>query len=131
MPHEQPPFCPDVSGAALPAFPKDCPSRSVLETLAEKWTLLIMQALASGPRRTNELRRMLEGVSDKMLIQTLRRLERAGFVERRAYAEVPPRVDYQLTPLGHSLGVTLVPLVNWIGQHMGDVQKAQARFDNR
>ena len=110
-------------------FRKDCPSRRVLEMLAEKWALMLMHLLAEGPRRTSQLRRAIEGVSEKMLIQTLRRLERAGFVERHAFAEVPPRVEYRLTELGLSLGETIKPLDTWIERHLADVQAAQARFD--
>src|SRR4051812_32839380 len=84
-------------------FDAGCPARALLEILAEKWALLLVHMLASGPARTAELRRRIGGISDKMLIQTLRRLERSGFVARHAYPEVPPRVEYSLTALGRSL----------------------------
>ena len=116
---------------AASVFRKDCPSRKVLETLAEKWALMLMHLLAEGPRRTSELRRAIEGVSEKMLIQTLRRLERNGFVARRAYNEVPPRVEYSLTALGQSLGETIKPLDFWIERHLGEVTKAQIAFDRK
>ena len=116
---------------AASVFRKDCPSRKVLETLAEKWALMLMHLLAGGPRRTSELRRAIEGVSEKMLIQTLRRLERNGFVARRAYNEVPPRVEYSLTALGQSLGETIKPLDFWIERHLSEVMRAQVAFDGK
>ena len=74
-----------------------------MAVLAEKWTLLIVTTLADGPKRTAEIRRRVDGVSEKMLIQTLRKLEAFGLVSRKSYPEVPPRVEYRLTPLGRSL----------------------------
>ena len=118
-------------GQKANVFSKTCPSRKVLETLAEKWALMLMHLLAEGPLRTSQLRRAIEGVSEKMLIQTLRRLERNGFVARRAYNEVPPRVEYSLTPLGRSLGETIRPLDFWIEKNLAEVMQAQAAFDAR
>ena len=94
-------------------FNPGCPSRAVLEMLAEKWALLVVHTLANGPARTSQLRRQVGGISEKMLIQTLRRLERNGFVSRRAYPEVPPRVEYSLTPLGRSLEPVIRSLWTW------------------
>src|SRR3982074_957003 len=74
-----------------------CPSRPLLALIADKWTMLVLPALQEGPRRNNELMRAIGGVSQKMLTQTLRDLERNGFVQRRDYGEIPPRVDYRLT----------------------------------
>src|SRR5471032_2850948 len=91
-------------------FSPVCPSRAVLEVLAEKWALLLVHTLADGPARTAQLRRRIGGISEKMLIQTLRRLERNGFVSRRAYHEVPPRVEYTLTALGASLSEPITAL---------------------
>jgi DNA-binding HxlR family transcriptional regulator len=91
-------------------FNPGCPSRAVLEMLAEKWALLVVHTLANGPARTSQLRRQVGGISEKMLIQTLRRLERNGFVSRRAYPEVPPRVEYSLTALGASLSEPITTL---------------------
>lgn len=112
-------------------FSKTCPSRKVLEGLAEKWALMSMHILAERPLRTSELRRAMEGVSEKMLIQTLRRLERNGFVARRDFGQIPPRVEYSLTPLGRSLGETIRPLDFWIETNIAHVLKAQAAFDGR
>jgi DNA-binding HxlR family transcriptional regulator len=84
-------------------FNARCPSRRVMAVLAEKWTLLVVSQLVEGPMRTAEIRRRVDGVSEKMLIQTLRKLEGFGLVHRKSYPELPPRVEYRLTPLGRSL----------------------------
>lgn len=98
-------------------FKKACPAREVLDVLASKWTLLIIHALASGPTRTGVLRRRIEGISEKMLSQTLKELERRKLVTRHAYPEVPPRVDYELTQLGRSLCEIVKILDNWVEKH--------------
>jgi DNA-binding HxlR family transcriptional regulator len=98
-------------------FRKACPAREVLEVLASKWTLLIIHALASGPTRTGALRRRIEGISEKMLSQTLKELERRHLVKRNAYPEVPPRVDYELTPLGRSLCEIVKTLDDWVERY--------------
>jgi DNA-binding HxlR family transcriptional regulator len=112
-------------------FSPACPARSVLDVLAEKWPLLLIHTLSSGPARTGELRRRVGGISDKMLIQTLRRLERSGFVSRHAYPEVPPRVEYALTQLGASLSEPVKALDGWVEQNIAAVGAAQRRFDER
>ncbi len=112
-------------------FSAKCPSRAVLEILAEKWALLLIHSLARSPARTSELRRQIGGISEKMLIQTLRRLERSGFVARKAYPEVPPRVEYSLTPLGASLSGPITLLDRWVEQNMSDISVAQREFDRR
>ena len=111
-------------------FNENCPCRQLLKLLAEKWVLLIVHALAGGPLRTAALRRAVGGISEKMLFQTLRRLERSGLVERRAYAEVPPRVDYRLTDLGRSLSVPVRAMDAWIEQNLKAVQKAEQAYDS-
>jgi DNA-binding HxlR family transcriptional regulator len=110
-------------------FNPSCPARAVLEVLAEKWALLVIHMLASGPARTAELRRRVGGVSEKMLIQTLRRLERSGFVSRKAFAQVPPRVEYRLTALGRSLSEPITALDSWVEHHLPKVIEAQDAFD--
>jgi DNA-binding HxlR family transcriptional regulator len=110
-------------------FNPSCPSRGVLEMLAEKWALLVIHMLAEGPARTAELRRRVGGVSEKMLIQTLRRLERSGFVARHAFPEVPPRVEYSLTALGRSLSEPITALDAWVESHLAKVVAAQDAFD--
>ena len=112
-------------------FNPGCPSRAVLEVLAHKWALLLVHRLADGPARTAELRRLIGGVSDKMLIQTLRRLERNGFVARHAYPEVPPRVEYSLTALGASLSEPITTLDRWIERHLQAIDVARREFDRR
>ncbi len=112
-------------------FKAGCPSRAVLAMLAEKWALLLIHRLAAGPARTSELRRQIGGISEKMLIQTLRRLERNGFVARCAYPEVPPRVEYALTPLGASLSGPITQLDHWVEQNLRDIAAAQREFDGR
>lgn len=110
-------------------FDEHCPCRILLKLLAEKWVLLIIHALTAGPLRTAELRRAVGGISEKMLFQTLRRLERSGLVERRAYAEVPPRVDYRLTELGRSLAKPVRAMDAWIEENLNAVQNAEQAFD--
>lgn len=111
-------------------FNAECPSRRVLELLAGKWALLLIDELAAGPRRTAELRRRVGGISEKMLIQTLRKLERSGFVDRAAYPEVPPRVEYRLTPLGASLSGTVRAFDDWVERNLLRVQTAERAFDS-
>jgi DNA-binding HxlR family transcriptional regulator len=102
-----------------------CPSRRVMAVLAEKWTLLVVAALADGPMRTAELRRCVEGVSEKMLIQTLRKLESYALVSRRSYPEVPPRVEYRLTPLGRSLARLAGLFGRWVERNVAILQRAE------
>ena len=94
-----------------------CPSRDVLGLLASKWVALLIPLLRKGPRRNGELMRGIAGISQKMLTQTLRELERHGLIARRDYAEVPPRVEYALTALGESLAKTIVALDDWVIRH--------------
>lgn len=99
-----------------------CPSRVALELIASKWTLLILPALAEKKRmRNNELMRRIGGVSQKMLTQTLRDLERAGLVLRIDHKTVPPWVEYGLTPLGRSLSRTLTSLDRWVEKHQAEL----------
>jgi len=102
-----------------------CPSRRVLAVLAEKWTLLVVSQLANGPMRTAEIRRSVDGVSEKMLIQTLRKLEGFGLVSRRSYPEVPPRVEYRLTPLGRSLARLTGLFGRWVEKNVMTLLKAE------
>jgi DNA-binding HxlR family transcriptional regulator len=107
----------------------NCPSRHVLELLAEKWALLVIFRLQVKPHRTAELRREIGGVSEKMLIQTLRKLERHGLIARHDFNEVPPRVEYSLSKLGESLSLPVRQLERWVAQNIFDVLKAKERFD--
>ncbi|WP_100498253.1 winged helix-turn-helix transcriptional regulator [Geodermatophilus chilensis] len=107
----------------------DCPSRQTLDRIGDRWTILVFGALADGPRRFTELARRIEGVSQKMLTQTLRGLERDGLVTRTVHASVPPRVDYELTPLGRTLSGPIAALEQWARDHMGEVLAARAAYD--
>ncbi|WP_047100270.1 winged helix-turn-helix transcriptional regulator [Sphingomonas sanxanigenens] len=103
-------------------FLADCSARKVLALLAEKWTLLVIHALSERSYRTAELRRRIGGVSEKMLIQALRRLEECGLVARTNYSEVPPRVEYALTSLGYSLSSVVRELDRWIETHAFEIE---------
>lgn len=106
-----------------------CPSREVLAIIGDKWALLLMPVLAEGPKRNGDLMRRLGGVSQKMLTQTLRDLERNGIVVRHDFQEVPPRVEYQLTPLGVSLGRVVGALDQWVIDNFHAVERARLTFD--
>lgn len=110
-------------------YAKDCPARMVLNRLADKWALLIVKLLKTGPLRFNQLRREIEGVSQKALSQTLRRLERDGLVDRRAFATVPVTVEYSLTELGRTLAGAFEPIADWAHTHIREVLAAQSRYD--
>ena len=104
-----------LTGGVLPAA---CPSRIVLDHVTSKWGVLVLVALSEGStRRWGELRRVVEGISEKMLASTLRTLEADGLVLREATPSIPPRVDYSLTPLGEELATHLLPLVSWVAAH--------------
>jgi len=113
MKRDSPPFRTLTCDVFLP----DCPARKVLELLAEKWSLLIVHALSERHYRTSELRRRIGGISEKMLIQSLRRLEQHGLVHRHSFEEVPPHVEYSLTPLGRSLSSVVQSLDAWVETH--------------
>jgi DNA-binding HxlR family transcriptional regulator len=102
-------------------FTENCPTRAVLDHVMSKWGVLVLLALTDGVVRWGELRRSVEGISEKMLASTLKTLEADGFVERTAYPEVPPRVDYRLTPLGEELMERMGPLVEWIAVRADDI----------
>jgi len=107
----------------------DCPVRGVLDQIGDKWTTLIVITLAERPFRFSELRRTLSDISQRMLTQTLRDLQRDGLVERRVYPTVPPAVDYRLTPLGRSLLVPLHALIRWADDSHGAIRAARRVFD--
>lgn len=94
-----------------------CPSRVLLDHVTSKWGVLLLVALSERSMRWGELRRVVEGISEKMLAQTLRTLEADGLVHREVTATVPPRVDYSLTPLGDELVARLLPLMAWVADH--------------
>jgi DNA-binding HxlR family transcriptional regulator len=108
-----------------------CPTREVLTRIADKWSMLVILALEPGTLRFSELRRRVEGVTQKMLTQTLRGLERDGLVTRTAYPTVPVTVEYALTPLGRSLGDAVQAVRGWAIANIDDVHAARAHFDAR
>ncbi|MFE3002474.1 winged helix-turn-helix transcriptional regulator [Nocardia sp. NPDC059246] len=112
------------------AYLAACPTNQMLDTIGDKWTCLILAALGAGPRRYGEIGATVAAVSNKMLTQTLRTLERDGLVARRMTAQVPVRVDYSLTPLGQSLLVIVTRLHQWAEGHMDEVLAARAEFDS-
>lgn len=106
-----------------------CPTRLVLERLADKWALLILDRLKDGPMRFNELKRDIQRITQKVLSQTLRKLERDGLVSRQVFATVPVTVAYDLTALGTTLTQTVAALAHWAEHNMDAVLAAQAAFD--
>jgi DNA-binding HxlR family transcriptional regulator len=111
------------------AFFAECPTRQLVDTLGDKWVTLVLCALADGPRRYTELARRIAGVSQKMLTQTLRTLERDGFVTRQVTPSVPVRVDYSLTALGASLMPVVAQIKAWAEANMDAVLDARRIFD--
>jgi DNA-binding HxlR family transcriptional regulator len=110
-------------------YDSNCPTRLVLDRIADKWAVLVLGLLAAGPQRFNQLRRRIEGLSQKMLSHTLKSLERDGLVHRRAIATVPVTVEYSITPLGRTLADTVDGLRVWAEAHIAEVQRAQKRYD--
>ena len=107
----------------------NCPSRLLLEQIADKWSVLILAALHDGPLRFNDIRRCLEGITQKALTQTLRRLERNGVVDRRVITNSPIAVEYSVTPLGKTLKEPFQALYGWTLEYLPEVEKARAAFD--
>ncbi|MEU1531379.1 winged helix-turn-helix transcriptional regulator [Streptomyces fagopyri] len=114
---------------AYSVFARSCPSRGTLEHVTGRWGSLTLGALHGGTCRFNELRRRVDGVSEKMLSQTLHALERDGLVHRAAQPTNPPRVDYTLTPLGHEVAERLLTLIHFLEGRMDDVLEARERYD--
>ena len=116
---------------ALPASPyfADCPTRRILDRIGDRWTVLVVGVLADGEARFSELGRRIEGVSKKMLTQTLRGLERDGLVTRTVHPEVPVRVEYALTEAGRTLCEPLRALREWSIVHLGDVAASREAYD--
>ncbi len=116
--------------AKMDLFDTNCAGHQILEHIANKWTILIVYALTQGKKRYSELKQQIVGVSPKMLIQTLRNLERRGLIQREVYPTVPPRVEYSLTPLGLTLVEPLAIIGEWAYQHISDVKTATDNYDN-
>ena len=111
-------------------FDPNCSSRDVLELIGNKWTLLLLCALYDSKTRTGQLKRKLEGISQKMLTQTLREMQQHGIVKRISYPEVPPRVEYELTELGYSLAELVVKMERWIVKHHSVLHAARMTSSN-
>ncbi|NRQ31853.1 helix-turn-helix transcriptional regulator [Nonomuraea sp. NN258] len=116
---------------AYDAYLADCPARQLLDRISDKWVSLVLTALADGPQRYGGLARTLAGVSQKMLTQTLRTLERDGLISRAVTPSVPVRVDYALTPLGVSLLPVMRAIKDWAETHIEQVAAARESYDNR
>ncbi|MGN9819052.1 winged helix-turn-helix transcriptional regulator [Streptomyces sp. SD11] len=110
---------------------EDCQVRQILDRVADKWSLLVIALLESRRLRFTELRREIDGISQRMLTVTLRQLERDGLVKRTVHPVVPPRVEYELTPLGGTLHATIRSLVTWTEMHQGEIAMARAAYDER
>ncbi|HMH61844.1 MAG TPA: helix-turn-helix domain-containing protein, partial [Bradyrhizobium sp.] len=111
---------------------QDCRAiSSVLALVGDKWTVLIVVRLGDGPKRFNEIKRMVGGISQRMLTLTLRGLERDGLVTRTVFPTMPPRVDYELTDLGRGLWQPVEALGKWAADHQPEIEDARARFDRR
>ncbi|MEU0830855.1 winged helix-turn-helix transcriptional regulator [Streptomyces sp. NPDC056231] len=108
-----------------------CEVRQILDRVADKWSLLVIALLDRRKLRFTQLRREIDGISQRMLTVTLRQLERDGLVERTVHAVVPPRVEYELTPLGGTLHTTIRALVTWTEEHQGEIAAARAAYDAR
>ncbi|MFI0444488.1 winged helix-turn-helix transcriptional regulator [Actinomadura sp. 6N118] len=117
----------ESSGLPADAFSAKCPTRQILDHIAGKWTVLIVDALLEGTMRYTDLRRRIDGVSQKMLTQTLRSLEADGFVTRTVHPTIPPRVEYDLTPLGRSLAEPITALRQWTETHINEIEQARNR----
>jgi len=111
------------------AFAQGCASRVVLDRIGDRWTVLLVVALSDGPLRFSRLRSMIEGITPKVLTQTLRALERDGLVTRTVFAEVPPRVEYELTELGRDLLVPIDAILTWAQDHAARIVDNRERHD--
>lgn len=112
-------------------FASDCPSRDIIDQIADKWSMMILSVLSSEATRFNEIKRRLEGISQKSLSQTLRRLERNGLVKREVLNTAPVAVQYSLSPMGRSLLPAFLALYAWTKDHMDKVEAARAEYDAR
>jgi DNA-binding HxlR family transcriptional regulator len=119
-----------IDDLIVDVFARACPSRSVLENVAGKWGILALAALSEGAYRFNALRRRVDGISEKMLAQTLQSLERDGLVRRDVQATIPPRVEYSLTPMGEKIAPKLLELIELIEGEMAEVHLARQRYDD-
>jgi DNA-binding HxlR family transcriptional regulator len=113
-------------------FHANCPTQRVFDTIADKWSVIVIYALSQQERqRYSELQRTIGGISQKMLTQTLRKLERDGIVERQVYPVIPPRVEYALTPLGRTLTRLLKAFCEWAETHWDEIEAARVDYDGK
>lgn len=112
------------------SFDPDCPTRHVLDRIGDKWSVLVVLALSERDHRFTELRERIGGVTAKVLTQTLRAMARDGLLTRQVFAEVPPRVEYSLTPLGRSLEKPITHISDWAEEHIAAVLEARGRYDD-
>jgi DNA-binding HxlR family transcriptional regulator len=110
-------------------YDANCPSRRAIGRIGDKWSVLVVNLLRGETMRFAELQRRIDGISQKMLTQTLRGLERDGLIDRRVYPQVPPRVEYRLTTLGRTLVEPVSSVVRWTESHVAEIELAQARYD--
>ncbi|WP_027583189.1 helix-turn-helix domain-containing protein [Bradyrhizobium sp. Ai1a-2] len=116
----------------IPHTGSDCRGvASVLARVGDKWSVLVIMLLGDGPRRFNELKRTIGGISQRMLTLTLRGLERDGLVTRTVFPTIPPRVDYELTDLGRGLARPVQALGQWAFEHLPEIERARGEFDTR
>jgi DNA-binding HxlR family transcriptional regulator len=118
----------DGHQTTISVFDNECPSRLTLELIADKWAVLVIAAIHEGANRNGAMLRQIDGISQKMLTQTLRGLERDGLISRTSFNEVPPRVEYALTPLGQSLRPLVSSLCRWAIANVGAVMTARSHF---
>ena len=118
-------------GRSIPYDPRICPFRHVLDAVGDKWSIIIISHLKGDSRRFSDLRRLIPDISQRMLTQTLRKLERDGYVQRTVTPTTPPRVDYALTSFGNTLCARMAPLADWAEANADRVARARALFDDR
>lgn len=121
----------EISPLPANVYDANCPTRQVLDLIADKWATLVVSLLEIEPMRFAALQRRIGGISQKMLTQTLRALERDGLVTRTVYAEVPPRVEYALTPLGRTLCKPIGAIIQWSEENIGAIITARQQYDQR
>lgn len=121
---------PEAGTSAEIVYRADCPSRPILDQIADKWSMMVL-AVLDEPRRFNEIKRRLEGVTQRVLTQTLRRLERNGMIVRRVLPTSPVGVEYSLTPLGESLREPFGRLYDWTVDNADEIQRRQMEYDRR
>ncbi len=110
---------------------KDCPFRNVLDKIGDKWSFLVLAVLEDGPKRFNEIRRLIGDISQRVLTRKLRELERDGYLRRIVYPESPPKVVYELAAIGRSVLVPVKTFLAWALETYPEIQRAQAQFDGR